>query len=68
MNLKFVFAMIGVLATLSMVGTTVLLSQSVDADKGGRPNDNALEGPASENADERDERFHDRFPEAGEEG
>jgi hypothetical protein len=68
MNLKFVFALIGVLATLSMVGTTVLLSQSVDADKGGRPNDNALEGPASENADERDERFHDRFPEAGEEG
>ena len=52
MNIKFVFAMISVLATLSMVGTTVLLSQSVDADKGGRPNDNALEGPASESADE----------------
>ena len=50
MNIKFVFAMISVLATLSMVGTTVLLSQSVDADKGGRPNDNALAGPASENA------------------
>ncbi|CAN5388875.1 hypothetical protein BH18THE2_BH18THE2_20560 [soil metagenome] len=50
-----------------MVGTTVLLSQSVAADQGGRPNDNALEGPASENADKRYEVFHDRLPEEGEE-
>jgi hypothetical protein len=68
MNLKFIFLMTGVLATLSMVGTTVFLSQSVAADKGGSPNINAEEGPASVNAEERDERFHDRFPEAGEEG
>jgi hypothetical protein len=67
MNPNFIFLLAGVLATLSIVGTTVFLSQSVDADEGGSPNDNAEEGPASENADERDERFHDRFPEAGEE-
>jgi hypothetical protein len=68
MNPRFVFTMIAVLATLSMMGTTMLFSQSALADKNGRPNDNALEGPASENAEERDERFHDRFPERGEEG
>lgn len=68
MNPNFIFLLAGILATLSMVGTTVFLSQSVDADKGGSPNDNAEEGPASINAEERDERFHDRFPEAGEEG
>jgi hypothetical protein len=62
MNLKFIFLMTGVLATLSMVGTTVFLSQSVAADKGGSPNINAEEGPASVNADERNERFHDRIP------
>jgi hypothetical protein len=44
------------------------LGISLLLDQGGRPNDNAVEGPASINAEERDERFHDRFPEAGEEG
>jgi hypothetical protein len=68
MNPNFIFLPAGVLITLSMVGTAVFLSQSVDADRGGSPNDYAEEGPASENAEERDERFHDRFPEAGEEG
>jgi hypothetical protein len=67
MNPKFIFLLAGVLATLSMVGTTVFFSQSVDADQGGSPNDNAEEGPASENADERGERFHDRTSE-GDEG
>ena len=41
MNPNFIFLLAGILATLSMVGTTVFLSQSVDADKGGSPNDNA---------------------------
>jgi hypothetical protein len=45
-----------------MVGTTVFLSQSALAYKGGSPNINAEEGPASVNADERNERFHDRIP------
>jgi len=67
MNPRFVFTMIAVLATLSMMGTTMLFSQSALADKNGRPNDSALEGPASENADKRDEMFHDRLPEEGEE-
>jgi hypothetical protein len=49
-------------------GNDNAFSQSALADKNGRPNDNALEGPASENADKRDEMFHDRFPEPGEEG
>ena len=48
-------------------GNDNAFSQSALADKNGRPNDNALEGPASENADKRDEMFHDRLPEEGEE-
>jgi hypothetical protein len=67
MNPNFIFALIGVLATLSMAGTAVIFSQSAAADEGGKPNENALDGPACENSDERNERFHDRLPEEGEE-
>jgi hypothetical protein len=62
MNPRFVFTMIAVLATLTMMGTTMLLSQSALAYKGGSPNINAEESPASVNAEERNERFHDRIP------
>jgi hypothetical protein len=59
--------MISVLATLSMAGTTILSSQPVVAEKGGTPNENALDSPACENSNERNERFHNRLPEEGEE-
>ena len=62
MNPRFVFTMIAILATLTMMGTTMLLSQSALAYKGGSPNINAEESPASVNAEERNERFHDRIP------
>jgi hypothetical protein len=62
MNLKFMFAMIGVLSTLSITGTTMLASQTAVADKDGIPNENAIEGPACDNSAERNDRFHDRLP------
>ena len=67
MNPNFIFAMISVLATLSMAGTSMLPNQPALAEKGGTPNESALDGPACDNSDERIETFHDRFPQEGEE-
>jgi hypothetical protein len=62
MRAKELYAIVGIAATLgTMVGiTTVAYTQTAVADSGGRPADSALRGPACDNANERNNAFHDR--------
>jgi hypothetical protein len=62
MRAKELYAIVGIAATLgTMVGmTTVAYTQTAVADSGGRPADSATSGPACDNANERNNAFHDR--------
>jgi hypothetical protein len=52
-----------------MVGmTTVAYTQTAVADRGGRPDDSATSGPACDNANDRNNAFHDRQDTLGNQG
>jgi hypothetical protein len=57
-SLLNILCMVAVLGIASM---TFSFAQTSMADKGGVPNDSALEGKACDNSDNRNERFHERL-------
>ncbi len=60
MKLNTIFTAIGIIAVLGMVGMTFSYAQTALADKGGVPDDSALSGKACDNANERNNKHHDK--------